>query len=62
MRADIALFFLVIGAIAITALIVKQHSQGPTAIGSVFTGLASVVGVAETGNPQFFSEAKGYAG
>ena len=60
MRADLALFFMVIGAIAITGLIVRNHSAAP--IAAAFTGLASVVGVAETGNPQFFAEAKGYAG
>jgi hypothetical protein len=60
MRADIALFFLVIGAIAITGLIVRNHGERP--IAATFTGLASVVGVATTGNPQFFAEAKGYNG
>lgn len=60
MRADIALFFMIVGAIAITGLIVRNHSERP--IGATFTGLASVIGVATTGNPQFFAEAKGYAG
>jgi hypothetical protein len=51
---------MIVGAIAITGLIVRNHSERP--IAATFTGLASVIGVATTGNPQFFAEAKGYAG
>jgi hypothetical protein len=55
MKADIALFFMILAAIAITGQVVRNWRGSSAVIGTTFSGLASVIGTATTGNPQFYT-------
>jgi hypothetical protein len=61
MKDDVRIFFLVLAVVAIVGQIVRNPSGSTDIIGSFFNGAASLFGTTITGNPQFYSQAKGYA-
>lgn len=60
MRADIGLFFSTVMIIAVVSLLVRYGTNTAKIATATTTGLTGLYGVLETGNPQFYANAKGY--